>query len=415
MNLLKILSTKPHNTHYLNRYIKFIQHCRNNPSDVEEYTENHHICPKADDLFPEYINLRIHKWNSIDLPPRQHIIAHIMLWKAFGISQSMAVSCMLGNFNANTNKLLSKRKFPKAIEIRYLAKSRKEAAILRGDYVRGKATYKDSSGVHYFLDVNDPKIQELNLVGCNSGMFVSEESRQLMRDAKYPNKTVEIYFLDCKRTVRLFSEEFSHFIDQGWRTEFTEDDKQYSLNLGRIKTGIKMTGRVRYATPDGNYYGTLYRTDPIIEKLKLISYVTDKNRAQWVKRSEAATEFRTGTNLYTNGIDEIFAHEPPDETWKLGRKPRSEDWETKRTESVSKKCKGSKTYTNGLINIPIQDGDEIPLGFYPGMKFRPNTVYSYTNEEKSVLVQFKGNHEIPQDLIRIKGTGLVKTLKNKLQ
>jgi len=158
----------------------------------------------------------------------------------------------------------------------------------------------------------------------------------------------------------------------------------------------------------------LYRNDPDVKKLNLVYYATDKNRAQWAKRSEAATEFRTGTNLYTNGVDEIFANEPPDDTWKLGRKPRSVEWENKRKAASGEKTKGSKTYTNGTVNMPILEGEIVPEGFYLGMKQRPNTVYSYTNETKTTLVQFTGSHEVPKDLIRIKGTALINSIKKKL-
>jgi hypothetical protein len=47
MDFIEILSSKPHNKHYLNRYVKFIKYCSN--LNFEGYTENHHICPKLKD------------------------------------------------------------------------------------------------------------------------------------------------------------------------------------------------------------------------------------------------------------------------------------------------------------------------------------------------------------------------------
>ena len=91
--LYTILFSKPHNKHYLLRYIKFIvalidQNCN------DEYMELHHICPKSKDLFPEYANLKINQWNKIKLTARQHFIAHQLLWKSYGGSQRYAFIAM---------------------------------------------------------------------------------------------------------------------------------------------------------------------------------------------------------------------------------------------------------------------------------------------------------------------------------
>lgn len=78
-DIYAILESKPHNPHYLKRYWKFIQSC----DTIAGYSEKHHICPKAKDLFPEYASFKEHAWNGIRLTARQHFIAHWMLWKAY--------------------------------------------------------------------------------------------------------------------------------------------------------------------------------------------------------------------------------------------------------------------------------------------------------------------------------------------
>jgi hypothetical protein len=83
MDILTILCSKPHNSHYLHRYLKFIHSCS---FTNDEYTENHHICPKSKDLFPEYEKS---SWNIVKLTARQHFIAHHLLWKTYSNS-SMA-------------------------------------------------------------------------------------------------------------------------------------------------------------------------------------------------------------------------------------------------------------------------------------------------------------------------------------
>ena len=83
---LSHLSSVPHNPHYLNRYIRLIEHWSNQTIPEETYTEIHHICPRS--MFPE---LDKEKSNLITLTGRQHFIAHWLLWKIYrNKSMSMA-------------------------------------------------------------------------------------------------------------------------------------------------------------------------------------------------------------------------------------------------------------------------------------------------------------------------------------
>lgn len=88
-----ILINKPHNTHHLFRYIRFIESCQLK-QQTEDNLEIHHICPKSADLFPEFSSLVDYPWNGIRLTLRQHYIAHRMLWKAFGGKQAQAFKLM---------------------------------------------------------------------------------------------------------------------------------------------------------------------------------------------------------------------------------------------------------------------------------------------------------------------------------
>ena len=84
MDLFTILSSKPHNVHYLKRYVKFINLCETkNKTLSDTYTEKHHICPRSKSLFPEFSNLTKNKWNKIILTAKQHFVAHHLLWKAY--------------------------------------------------------------------------------------------------------------------------------------------------------------------------------------------------------------------------------------------------------------------------------------------------------------------------------------------
>jgi hypothetical protein len=90
MDIYEVLRTKPHSERHLTRYVKFIQ----SRTPQEGPLERHHICPKASDLFPQFKSFIDHPWNRIDLTSREHYIAHLLLWKVFGGSQSNAVARM---------------------------------------------------------------------------------------------------------------------------------------------------------------------------------------------------------------------------------------------------------------------------------------------------------------------------------
>ena len=83
MDIYSILASKPHNPHYLHRYIRFIEKCQQKNKNSSAKTHKHHICPRAKDMFPEYAKFSKHNWNMARLTPRQHFIAHIMLWKIY--------------------------------------------------------------------------------------------------------------------------------------------------------------------------------------------------------------------------------------------------------------------------------------------------------------------------------------------
>lgn len=90
MNIYEVLRTKPHSERHLARYVKFIQ----SRTPQEGPLERHHICPKALDLFPQFNSFIDHPWNRIDLTPREHYVAHLLLWKAYGGSQASAIKMM---------------------------------------------------------------------------------------------------------------------------------------------------------------------------------------------------------------------------------------------------------------------------------------------------------------------------------
>lgn len=85
------------NTHYMNRYMLLMQYYLVNPANDIDYTESHHILPRA--LFPEFVT---DPNNIVVLPYRAHYIAHWLLAKGSG-SRSM-IAAFNGMCNKNNHK-----------------------------------------------------------------------------------------------------------------------------------------------------------------------------------------------------------------------------------------------------------------------------------------------------------------------
>jgi len=148
MNILQILQSKPHNSHYLNRYYRFIQLCQKQNATVD--IEAHHICPKAKDLFPEYTDGTIHTWNILNLTYRQHLLAHWMLWKAYQGSQVYAFVAMCRQRSKRGNILL---KSGRAYEI-----AKKQANKMLENQNKGFAIYVDKQGNKVRCQTTDPRV-----------------------------------------------------------------------------------------------------------------------------------------------------------------------------------------------------------------------------------------------------------------
>ena len=117
MDIYSILASKPHNPHYLTRYVTFIQKNINKYSENQANTEKHHICPKAKDMFPTYKDFNLHEWNKIILPLKKHFYAHYLLSKTFywSITQNESF-CLMGGRLKNKNLLFLLNEYHKGVE-----------------------------------------------------------------------------------------------------------------------------------------------------------------------------------------------------------------------------------------------------------------------------------------------------------
>ena len=228
-DIYALLASKPHNPHYLNRYWKFIQSCQKSYSIG--YTENHHICSKSSDLFPEYSDIKINPWNNICLTDRQHFLAHWLLWKSYGGKQTFSFRAMANNQNAPQAKRSKKKINSKTYSIlkqQGRAEARKTCV--------GKATYRDSLGNSVYCSTKDPRVISGEFTsttkGRSSGVRTEEWSKRCSswiiesKWIKYPNRKINLYFLDIKIVLHYTREtelRIFEYIAQGWTKSITPE------------------------------------------------------------------------------------------------------------------------------------------------------------------------------------------------
>lgn len=374
--IIEILKSKSHNTHHLNRYIKFIDSCKikNNDLPLETYFETHHILPKSKDMFHEYKDLRKHKWNSIRLTARQHIIAHIILWKVYGGKQFLPLYYMIIN---NTNP--EKRK--ETIKI-YNVRSKLVSVLkeLHKEERKGKGIYKDSNSNKFLLHKDDPKIQELGLIGNITGHKFSDEAKQIM---SFRKKHLKLYFLNFKTSIKMddpnFYNNLYEYESQGWVTEKTEYDKKYCEknaweNRKKVhkENSKRFKGKMRYTDQDGNFIGWFYKSDPIIqsENLKFQWTWTENIEKQMKERTQKAIEVNSGSTIYNNGLIEIKRKINPGEGWITGRLPRSEEHYQNQSNALRKVRQGKIVYNDGHHNFYLHPDEKPPANLVRGMKPR---------------------------------------------
>jgi len=188
-----ILASVTHNPHYLNKYINFITNCQTKNKNYTGYTERHHICPKAKDMFPEFASFTKFTWNCANLTARQHYIAHLLLYKTYPsiISQQQALFLMSHTMGLKINSKLhdkirleysnSKKGF---ITVKDAAGKTFNVSINDSSYTdgelvgvnKGRVTVTDAEGKTYQVSTTDPRYLSGELVSINKGLIVVKDS-----------------------------------------------------------------------------------------------------------------------------------------------------------------------------------------------------------------------------------------------
>lgn len=160
-----VLASRPHNPHYLTKYINFITACQTKNEGYEGHTERHHICPKAEDMFPEFASFSANPWNCANLTTRQHYIAHLMLYKIYN-NYTMQVAYQM--LNTPEYKTRAKGYIPvrDVLGNRYNV-NKDDPRYLSGELVpfsKGRVTVRDSEGFTFQVDNTDDRFLSGELV-----------------------------------------------------------------------------------------------------------------------------------------------------------------------------------------------------------------------------------------------------------
>ena len=206
--LYEILASVTHNPHYLTKYITFISNCQKKNESYSGYTEQHHICPKAQDMFPEFTSFKEFPWNCAKLTPRQHFIAHLLLMKSYpsfsGAVQGFAfflnagrISKLYSNYRVIINATIADMNKEKVTVIDNNGKTFRvdvnDSRFLSGELVghtKGMVAVKDTNNTFYQVSLLDTKYLSGELVGVNKGKVTVKDilgntSQVEITDSKY--------------------------------------------------------------------------------------------------------------------------------------------------------------------------------------------------------------------------------------
>lgn len=294
MDIYSILSSKPHNPHYLNRYITFIEQCQQKNVTNESPLEKHHICPKAKDMFPEYKSLTEHSWNLCFLTQRQHMIAHIILYKAYPRSPSCLSSVWYMSrgkyksyyssvFEKITRKNYSKQQsnFMKvekkgtftAIdnEGKFISVSIDDPRYTNGEIngsCKGTVIVKDNTGKNFRVSKNDPRLKSGELNGVNFGKVVIRDSNGRNVQISSHEYTTGNYKSLNKDTIWITDGNTNKTeIPFGWKEGITREDTNKTLSDRPLVKEIRELSKQRKFKLGTGWYR---KSDEKLEEIKIL-------------------------------------------------------------------------------------------------------------------------------------------------
>ncbi len=202
-DIYNILRLKPHNSHYLNKYIRFIKFCQEKNKNINDNFEEHHICPKSKDMFLEYKNLNLYTWNKINLTKRQHFIAHLILWKAFPKFKSQMFSAwlLLGRTKSKVYYKIYVRLKNEYLESRY--KNKIPLGMTRKEYLNHISFLKEQEKIERQRIRKEKQKQQKEL----------KEIEKVLK--KYKEETSSICCICCKKETLVKNLKYHYNVSYG--------------------------------------------------------------------------------------------------------------------------------------------------------------------------------------------------------
>jgi len=369
MDIYTIMSIKPHNPHYLKKYITFIEQCKHKNENYGGVIENHHACPKS--IFPEYSCFKLNSWNNIKLTPRQHFIAHLILAKVFYTNEMKNALYFMSNGKWKKYKKYSKIYEKIRIELKHtwiengknFGKNSKDKVVVKdkegnilkvssddqkfknGEFVginKGMTTVIDTAGNTFLVSINDHRFLSGELTGI-------AKNKTIVKDKE--GNIFQVHIDEYRK-----NKEYLH-INKGMMAAKDSDGNIHhvSVNDIRLKTGefsSIMSGKTIVKDNFGNIF--LTTTDDIRFKTGEI-FGAQKNKVTVKDSNGLKIRIHIDDPRYISGELEHI------------------------NKGMKAPNKNKVCYTNGVKNIYIKDGDIIPDGFYKGNKSKGKSL------EKNIL------------------------------
>ena len=162
---------------YRNIYIKLILRCQNmTEEELSGYNEKHHILPKCMGGTNDIENLVL-------MPVRYHIMAHIILTKAFPDSASLRYALLLITSEGNKNNQTKRVEFGlKTFSLRSLTSAREEAIEKLRELGRSEEHCKKLSEAKKGKKLSEEQKKKISESG--RGLKRSEETRRRISQAQ---------------------------------------------------------------------------------------------------------------------------------------------------------------------------------------------------------------------------------------
>jgi len=267
-----LLHSLPHNKHHLDRYIMFIEFCINkNTNHNKEKLQKHHICPKANDMFPDYICFVSNPWNKAPLTAREHFISHWMLVKAYPSIKSQKYA-----FNMLLNK--SGKRCSRSFDKFYSDFIK----TLRNDVSNRKLF--GAKGMVFVYDTNTNKYKRIPKESkLPEGMIYQTPKRKYNKKKYHDPVTQEEFWIDENFEV-------PDNLVKGRNLSFRSKIRKSSM-------GNKSNqGRNRYHDPKTEKNYNLLPNDSIIESMSLVLGVSDDVKSIYKEVSKGKNKGTTNPN-----------------------------------------------------------------------------------------------------------------------